>query len=99
MNDPQPFVIALYVAGFAVAGAINLVALWTLLTDEIGRKRRPEDVPDRIDFPAGPGLGGRPRRPAAGHSGTSQSTEVAAPAPPSATRSDASAASARSVQP
>lgn len=105
MNDPQPLVIAIYVGGFALAAAVNFYALWILLTDEIGRKRRPEDVPDTVDFPAGPGLGQRRRLPAArnGHSPTSQATEAAAPSSPPAPDSTgprrSSAARAASSQP
>lgn len=62
-NDPQPIVIAIYVIGFLLAGGINLYAVWTLVSDELVRKRTPGDVPDRVDYPAGPGLPERrPRR-------------------------------------
>lgn len=79
-NDPQPIVIALYVAGFVLAGLINLYALWTLFADEMLRRRSPGDVPDGVDYPAGPGLPWRGASRADGYSPTSVSTRALAPA-------------------
>jgi hypothetical protein len=62
-NDPNPIVIAIYAIGFLLAFGINLYALWTLVADELVRRRSPGDVPGRVDFPAGPGLTDRRDRP------------------------------------
>lgn len=96
-NAPQPMVIALYVAGFAVAGLINLYALWVLFADELRRRRTPGDVPDAVDFPAGPGLPRRTARSDGGYSPTSVSTRAPAPGARASTGTSPSSSSRASA--
>ncbi|MEO3432205.1 hypothetical protein [Inquilinus sp. CAU 1745] len=58
-NDPNPWVIAIYAAGFGVAFLLNLWN-WLRLSRADAWRRRGDEA--GVDYPAGPGLMAR-RRP------------------------------------